>query len=162
MFGFFEDVLYIRIHREFLTVRDVKTGAQVKEPPLMALSGGDRKEIAAVGYEAQKLKGQPEILLVNPFDHPRTPLSDFTVAEQLIKAFVRKVQGRRIWKPQPTVVIHLAMDLQGGITQIEARALHELALGGAGASKVSGWMGPDLSDEQVRTGKFPASGKAFS
>jgi rod shape-determining protein MreB len=160
MLGALDEKLYVRIHPDSLTVRDARSGAFVKEPPLVAISTGEKPEVIAVGREAEFLRGQPTVDVVNPFRHPRTPLSDFTVAEVLIKSLVRKLRGRKMLMPSPTIVMHLAVHLEGDITQIEVRALRELGIG-AGARKCIGWIGPDLTDEQVRNLAFPANGQVL-
>jgi len=89
-------------------------------------------------------------------------VSDFTLAEQLLKAFARRVvQGRLRWAPSPAIVIHPLGEHCGGLTQVEIRALQELALG-LGASGVQIWQGPALTDEQLLSGDFPDSGKFLS
>jgi len=39
--------------------------------------------------------------------------------------------------------------IDGGLSEIEARILHELAIG-SGASKVVVWVGAELSDTEVK------------
>lgn len=145
----------------------------ISEPPLVAISGGIKVEgsnpqggtkfsgsnpkVLAVGNDARAMAGQKDLHIVNPFAHPRTPLSDFTVAEMLIGSFIRKLSGRKLLVLAPTIVLHLAVDLNGGITQIEARALRELGMG-AGAKRCYGWMGPDLTDTQLIEWHFPRNG----
>jgi rod shape-determining protein MreB and related proteins len=158
MHSVLDQKLYVRIHPESLTVRDVGSGAFVQEPPLVAISKGQKRGVLAVGNEASLLSGDPNVEIVNPFNHPRTPLSDFTFAEVLLKAFVKKLRGSRFSLLSPTMVMHLAVDLEGGITPIEIRALRELGIG-AGARKSVGWIGPDLTDDQVRRFAFPATGR---
>lgn len=153
--------LYVRIHPDRLTVRDPGSGAFLQEPPLIAISQDPKAVILAVGGEADSLRGRPEVRVINPFSHPRTPISDFTAGEQLVKAMVKKLLGRRLFALSPVMVMHLAMKLEGGITQIEARALHEMGIG-AGASRVLCWVGPDLTDEQVRELEFPPTGEVVA
>jgi rod shape-determining protein MreB and related proteins len=161
MLDLWKNKLYVRIHPDSLMVRDVKSGEVVKERPLVAFSEGKKKEVLAIGEAAAALTGGAGVAVVNPFKHPRTPLSDFAVAETLLKGFVRKVYGNTLFATSPTIVIQLALELEGGITPIEARVLRELALG-AGAAKVIAWEGPELSDEQVRNLDFPATGRVVS
>jgi rod shape-determining protein MreB len=46
------------------------------------------------------------------------------------------------------VVIHPLEKIEGGLSQVEERLFHELAVG-AGASKVVVWAGAPLSDAEV-------------
>jgi rod shape-determining protein MreB len=59
------------------------------------------------------------------------------------------------------VVLHPRIDPEGGFTQIELRALHELALG-SGASKVIIWKGRELQDQELRDLSFPAGGEVLN
>lgn len=176
MFSFKRPILYVRIHPDMLSVRDVGKGKSISEPPLMAISGGLKREgsnfqggvkfsgsnpkVLAIGNEAKAMDVQQDLRIVNPFSHPRTPLSDFTVAETLIKGFIRKLSGRSLSIIAPTMVLQLAVELEGGITQIESRALKELGIG-AGAKWCCGWIGPDLTDEQLIAWRFPSNGQVI-
>jgi rod shape-determining protein MreB len=146
-------------------VRDAKTRRTLSEPPIIAMVGGlkvngTNPEVLAIGADAVPMKDQPNITIANPFAHPRSPLSDFTAAELILKTFVHKLLGGRILGRAPVMVLHLAAHLEGGITQIEARALIELGIG-AGASRCFGWLGQDLSDEQLVALQFPGSGQVI-
>lgn len=88
-------------------------------------------------------------------------MSDFTVAEQVLKAFFRRVRGESLLQTSPIVVVHPLGEHKGGLTQVELRALRELALG-AVASEARVWQGPQLTDEQVLSGKHPATGRMLS
>jgi len=176
MFSFKRPILYVRIHPDMLSVRDVRKGKSVSEPPLMAISGGIKCEgsnfqggakfsgsnpkVLAIGNEAKAMVVQQDLRIVNPFSHPRTPLSDFTVAEMLIKGFIQKLSGRNLSIIAPTMVLQLAVELEGGITQIESRALKALGTG-VGAKWCCGWIGPDLTDEQLIAWRFPSNGRVI-
>jgi rod shape-determining protein MreB len=58
-------------------------------------------------------------------------IADFTVTEQMLKNFIRRVHDSRLLAPSPRIVICVPW----GSTQVERRAIRESALG-AGASKV--------------------------
>jgi rod shape-determining protein MreB and related proteins len=151
--------IYVRIHRDWLLVRDVKKGIEVKEPALLALSVAPRK-ILATGSDALALRSRADVLVVNPFDHPRTPFSDFTVAEQLLHAFLDRI-GARKFPGIDAMVIALVEAPEGGLTQVEIRVMQELAAG-AGARRGVVWSGPQLSDEQVAKLRFPTTGEILN
>jgi rod shape-determining protein MreB len=88
-------------------------------------------------------------------------VSDFTAGEQLLKIFLRRVQGSSIFAISPKVVMHPQREPDGGFTQIEIRALHEMAMG-AGASRVVVWQGRGLSDQELLSGQFPSGGQVLS
>jgi rod shape-determining protein MreB len=58
-------------------------------------------------------------------------IADFTVTEQMLKHFIRKVHNTRFFKPSPRMIICVPC----GSTQVERRAIRESAIG-AGASSV--------------------------
>src|SRR5262249_14626215 len=55
----------------------------------------------------------------------------FTVTEQMLKHFIKKVHNSRVFKPSPRIIICVPC----GSTQVERRAIRESAIG-AGASNV--------------------------
>ena len=156
---FLGDPIYVRIRRDNLWLREVLSGREIREPPLAALSDSPRK-LLAVGREAAALDGKPGVIVVNPFSHPRSPFSDFTIAEVLLKEFVRKLRGgSKFLMPAPRMVMSLdGPEPEGGLTQIELRVMKELGVA-AGASQVDVWIGPPLSDEQVLKRSFPTIGE---
>src|SRR5262245_7958513 len=58
-------------------------------------------------------------------------IADFTVTEQMLKQFIKKVHDSRLFSPSPRIIICVPC----GSTQVERRAIRESALG-AGASQV--------------------------
>ena len=161
---YFNAVVYVKLHPDLLTVREVNTGYEQSEPPLIAIIRDPKARILAVGREAAAVAASQGGELVNPFKHPRTLLSDFTVAEQVIKYFVHKAckaSKGGIFRPAPIVVLHPQVDPEGGFTQIEIRAMHELALG-AGARKAIIWQGRDLSNEELASLKFGSGGNVLN
>lgn len=154
--------LYVQLSPERLTVRNPKTGAALSEPPEVAIESAPKPRLVAVGAAARAAgAGTPAVAVLNPFAHPRSLVSDFTVAEQLLKAFVRRLPGRGLLALAPRIVMHPQGDPAGGYTQVEIRALHEMALG-AGASQVVVWQGRGLTDEELLSRRFPPEGRRLS
>jgi len=153
--------LYVQISPERLTVRNVKTGETISETPEIAIAYGPKPCIVEVGTAAHLHKSDPAIKVIKPFAHPRSMVSDFSAAEQLLKAFLHRILRKSFFSPSPKVIMHLLGDPAGGFTQVEVRAFHEMALG-AGASKVVIWQGPQLSDQELRSGQFPSDGSVLS
>ena len=159
--AFFEQHLYIQLSPQRVLVRDPKSGQAVDEVPEIAVQrpSGGKATVLAVGAAARAAAAQPDTTVANPFAHPRSLVSDFTLAELVLKAFVRRVFGsKRLFLPSPTSVIHPLGEHAGGLTQVELRALRELALG-AGAASVKVWQGPTLTDAQLLSGEFPPGGQ---
>lgn len=160
MFDAFKPPLYIRLSPLRLTVRNAKTGASVSEVPEIAVSRGPKPKVLGTGDEAALYKSSKSARVANPFSHPRSLMSDFTLGEQVLKAFVKKLPKDHAFAPAPRVVLHLQGDPAGGFTQVEIRAFREMALG-AGASEVTIWQGQDLTDAQVLSRDYPPTGRVL-
>lgn len=159
--SFFNRTFYVQVSPDRLTIRNPKTGDSVSEVAEVAISNGAKAKVVGVGTAARAATLDPSVKLVRPFAHPRSLVSDFTVADLLLKEFMRRMPGQSFLKVAPMVVIHPQGEPEGGFTQVEIRAFHELALG-AGASAVKVWQGRDLTDQELLSGSFPSSGKVLS
>jgi rod shape-determining protein MreB and related proteins len=148
MFSALSPIVYIQISAEFLTLKNLKTGGTISEVPELAISAPPKPKILAVGHQARLAAGSQPAEVVNPFAHPRSLVSDFTVAEQLVKHQLRRVLGNPLLSFAPCVVMHPLGSPAGGFTQVERRAFREMALG-AGASEVFVWTGRPLTDQEV-------------
>ncbi len=80
-------------------------------------------------------------------------MSDFTLAEVVLRYFVRRALGNGWLTPSPRILLHPLGDPEGGFTQVEWRAFRELALG-AGASKAYLWSGRPVSVVERNTAEF--------
>lgn len=159
MFSFLQSIIYIQISPDRLSMRDVKSGKSISEVPEIAISTSTKQEVIGAGAEAHSAAAtQGNAIVVNPFAHPRSLVSDFTAAEKLIKAFLARLVSDRYWKMSPVMIIHPLGNPDGGFTQIENRAFHELGFG-AGAAKVILWQGEELSDQEILSGQFSSRGK---
>lgn len=153
--------LYVQLSPARLTIRNTKTGETVSEPPELAMTLGSKPSVMGVGNLARMCGRTEAVQIINPFAHPRSLVSDFTIGEQVLKAFVTRMKGNALFAAAPFVVMHPLGEQAGGLTQIEIRALHAMALG-AGASEVTVWQGRTLTDEEVLTRQFPSEGKVLS
>ena len=157
MFSAFKTVVYIQISPERLTLKNLKTGEFISEVPEVAISAPPKPRILAVGPQAIVAAASQPAEVVNPFAHPRSLMSDFTVAEQLVKHQLRRVLGNSLLSMAPCIVMHPLGSPAGGFTQVERRAFREMALG-AGASEVFVWTGRPLTDEEVLSRHSPPNG----
>jgi len=159
MFSFFQSTIYVQISPDRLSMRDVKSGQSISEIPELAISAPPNQKLLGVGAAARAAAAsQHGAIVVNPFAHPRSLVSDFTVAEQLIKAFLSRLVGGTSLKMSPVVIIHPQGNPDGGFTQVENRAFRELGFG-AGAAKVILWQGDDLTDQEILSGQFSSRGQ---
>ena len=160
LLSLFSPLLYVKLSAERLSVRNVKAGIEISEAPDLALTRGSRTRVADVGRLATTQDVDP-VEVVNPFAHPRSLVSDFTTGQQLLKSFIGRVQANVAWKIAPTIVMHPLGSPEGGFTQVEIRALHEMALG-AGAAQVVVREGRPLTDQELLAGDFAAGGRILS
>lgn len=104
-------------------------GVVLKEPSVVAY---DRNtgEIKAIGEEARLMLGRTpgNIIAVRPLR--QGVISDYDVTEKMIKYFVQKAMGRRIFKKP-----HISVCVPGGVTEVEKKAVIE-ATYAAGAREV--------------------------
>ena len=83
-----------------------------------------------------------------PFTSARLLVGEFQIAESLLKRAFKEMKGG-IFAVSPQVLVQPLEMVEGGLSEVETRCLRELALG-AGASKAVVWVGPELSDADVR------------
>ena len=155
--------LYVRLSPERLAVRDACAGRMFDQAAVLAVTRAAPRRIVAVGDQAvlAAAGAQQPVDLVRPFAHPRTLMADFTGGEQLLKAAIQTVLRGRWLALSPRVLMHPVGEPVGGLTQVEIRALQEMALG-AGAHRVTVWQGPQFTDEQVLARQYPAAGQVLA
>lgn len=138
---------YLKINRDRVSIRNVSTGEFVDVAPKLGLD--DSGTILSVGDPVDPTA----VRVLKPFQHPRILIEDFTGGEKVIQYAIRKLFGMDLLRPSPIVVVHPDVDLDGGLTQIEARALREM-VEGAGARKVFLHYGRQLTDQEVECLSF--------
>jgi rod shape-determining protein MreB len=139
MFGFlssyFNDDLAIDLGTANTLIYLRGKGIVLDEPSVVAIrqEGGPngKKVIQEVGLAAKQMLGRTpgNISAIRPMKDG--VIADFTVTEQMLKHFIRKVHKSRLFKPSPRIIICVPC----GSTQVERRAIRESAIG-AGASRV--------------------------
>lgn len=161
LFSTFKPTFYIRLSSEQLTIRDAKTKKTISELPEIAIHTESQPTIVAIGQDARAPNLPPSVTVLKPFSHPRSIVSDFTIGEQLLKVLIKRMHGRSLFSPSPRIIVHVPSDPAGGYTQIEIRALQEMAIG-AGASHVTIWQGRTLADDELLSGRFPSDGQVLA
>jgi rod shape-determining protein MreB len=139
MFGFlssyFNDDLAIDLGTANTLIYVRGKGVVLDEPSVVAIrqEGGPngKKVIQEVGLAAKQMLGRTpgNINAIRPMKDG--VIADFTVTEQMLKHFIKKVHNTRLFKPSPRMIICVPC----GSTQVERRAIRESAIG-AGASRV--------------------------
>ncbi len=109
-------------------------GIVLDEPSVVAIreEGGPngKKLIQEVGLAAKQMLGRTpgNMTAIRPMKDG--VIADFTITEQMLKQFIKKVHDSRFFAPSPCIVICVPC----GSTQVERRAIRESAFG-AGARK---------------------------
>ena len=159
MLSSLQPVLYIQIAPRQLDLRNAKTGAALCEVAEIAIQRQPKFKVLGVGNEARGHAGD-SVEIAQPFAHPRSLVSDFTLGEQLLKVLIQRLQGRGFLVLAPVVILHPLGQPEGGFTQVEVRALQEMAHG-AGATQVIVWQGRPLEDKEALSRQFPADGQVL-
>ena len=114
-------------------VRD--RGIVLDEPSVVSIRtdvhGGGKKTVQAVGLEAKRMLGRTpgNMQAIRPMKDG--VIADFTVTEQMLKYFIKKVHDTRMLRPSPRIINCVPC----GSTQVERRSIRESAIG-AGARQV--------------------------
>ena len=110
-------------------------GIVLDEPSVVAIrtdaGPNAKKSIQAVGREAKMMLGKTpgNIVAIRPMKDG--VIANFTVTEQMLKYFIKKVHDNKLFSPSPRIIICVPC----GSTQVERRAIGESAIG-AGAGQV--------------------------
>jgi len=96
-------------------------------------------------------KSQRDVTLqaAKPFTTTRLLVGDLLAAHETFVAAIKAALPASWWRPSPVVVVHPLEMIEGGLSEVEERLLKEVFLG-LGAAKVIVWIGPELSDAEVR------------
>ncbi len=133
--GYFSDDMAIDLGTANTLIYVRGKGIVLNEPSVVAIrqEGGpnSKKTIQAVGKEAKMMLGKTpgNIIAIRPMKDG--VIADFTVTEQMLKQFIKKVHESRLFSPSPRIIICVPC----GSTQVERRAIREAAIE-AGASQV--------------------------
>ena len=110
-------------------------GIVLDEPSVVAIredtGPNSKKSIQAVGRDAKMMLGKTpgNIVAIRPMKDG--VIANFTVTEQMLKFFIKKVHDNKLFSPSPRIIICVPC----GSTQVERRAIRESAIG-AGAGQV--------------------------
>ncbi|MCD8523070.1 MAG: rod shape-determining protein [Saccharospirillaceae bacterium] len=158
---------YAQLWSDRVRISCTQSARVFDDQPLLAIrTAGGKKIVMAVGqkaaqwYQQEQLQKQrseqqnekqtQDITLINPLDHPRLLIADFTGAELLLRYGIANVCGKHILPRSPQLIIQPMEKTEGGITDIEQRLFTELGLG-AGARKVYVHDGAPLAHPVVAT-----------
>ena len=117
--NFFSNAMYVKVRRNQFQVRSLKSGLDVTS------------------------------VAQTPFTTTRLLIGQFAVAEKALKDALKQVSKGSFLAVSPDIVIHPLEMVEGGLSEIEERIIHEIAIG-AGAKKVVVWVGHELNDDEVK------------
>jgi rod shape-determining protein MreB len=160
MLGFLRPTVYAQLDPERLSVRDVRSGRAYAARPVGAVLTGPVRRVVRIGDDALTASAGRPLQIVNPFKHPRMLIAEFTLGQQVLRGFLRKLYASSLLPRQPFLVLHPRIDPAGGFTEIEIRALRELGLG-AGASRVLVWHGRELLQRELLSLQLGSGGKVL-
>ena len=146
--------IYARVRRHWLSIRVLTNKGCIGEYEGTASiavrqAGAADGEVIAAGDEAIALDGGQDVHLHHAFNHPRVLIGGFDSALLVVRHFLRRACHGRLPLLGFTLVLHVQEELEGGLTDVESRALMELGLR-AGARKVVICQEPQtLSDDEI-------------
>lgn len=119
MFGFGQDI-GIDLGTATVLVYVRGKGIVLREPSVVAIDKNTNK-LMAVGEEARRMLGRTpgNIVAIRPLRDG--VISDYDVTERMLKYFINKVCGRRIFKPRIIVCV------PSGVTEVEKKAVVDAA-----------------------------------
>jgi len=161
MLRFLRPTVYAQLQPDRLSVRDVRTGRSYAARPIGAVLTGPLRRVVRIGDDALTASAGRPLEIVNPFKHPRMLIADFTLGQQVLRGFLKKLYPSSLLPRRPVLVLHPRVDPEGGFTEIEIRALHELALG-AGAARVLVWHGRELVQRELLSLQLTSGGKLLA
>jgi len=151
----FRNTLYVEFSDEWISIKHVETGNTIEDKPLLAIKQNKKGKniVQAIGGEVELLQNDTTVSIHNGFSHPRVCINDFEIAHVTLMHFVRKALNKKIFI-RPIMIMHPKRDFQGGLSQIEDRAIRELAEA-SGAQKCYVWVGRRLKDLEMISLNFP-------
>ena len=133
--GFFSTDLAIDLGTANTLIYVRGKGIVLDEPSVVAIrqEGGPngKKMILDVGLKAKQMLGRTPGNITANRPLKDGVIADFTVTEQMLKQFIKRVHNSNMLAPSPRIIICVPC----GSTQVERRAIKESALG-AGARQV--------------------------
>ena len=102
-------------------------GIVLNEPSVVAIrqdrGPGGPRSVAAVGSDAKRMLGRTpgNIVTIRPLKDG--VIADFSMTEEMLKQFIKKVHHSRLFRPSPRVLVCVPC----GSTQVERRAIKESA-----------------------------------
>ena len=147
MFAFlrslFSNDLLVELSENKISIKVFSSNIKYEDEPYIAIETTRKGEIVKAIGKIAKRETSSKITITNPFQHPRSFIGDFFLAEKIIQHGVFEIHKSRI-RPAPRIIMHQLEKTEGGLTSIEDRVLRELAVG-AGAREVVIYLGGKIN-----------------
>ena len=160
--GYFNNDLAIDLGTANTLIYVRGKGIVLDEPSVVAIrqQGGPngKKVIQEVGLAAKQMLGRTpgNITAIRPMKDG--VIADFTVTEQMLKHFIKKVYDSRLFWPSPRIIICVPC----GSTQVERRAIRESAIGaGMPVGEATGSMVVDIGGGTTEVGVISLGGLVY-
>ena len=146
--------IYVRIRPRWVSVRVVPRQGEATQAEGVAkiaarLTTKGIEKVVAIGEEANAIAAGQGVTIHEAFCHPRVLIGGVDKAQLVVGEFLRQACGGKKPLLRFRMVIHLPDEVEGGLTDVEERALMEFGLR-LGASRVVISQEPvELSDKQV-------------
>ena len=124
LFGFFSSDIGIDLGTANTLVYIEGEGIVLREPSVVAVSSGNKREVLAVGDDAKRMLGRTPsgVIAVRPLRDG--VIADFELTEAMLLHFMEKVRkGFGRFRPRTMVIA-----VPSGITEVEKRAVRDSAL----------------------------------
>ncbi len=118
MFKLDQNYVYVKIYANRFEIHDIKTAKHIR------------------------VDAMPE------FTTGRQLIAEYSIAEDTLRNGMKKLFAKRLFTPHPLMLIQPMEKINSGISEVEERVLHELAIS-AGARKVVVWVGNKLTNREV-------------
>jgi hypothetical protein len=100
------------------------------------------------------LSGEVARTKCDALSHPRMLMGDFFGVEKCFSEIATKLAKKGFLRPAPTIYVHLLEKIDGGVTNIEARAFREAAISAGAAEVHIPNSERPLTDEQLLNKRF--------
>lgn len=130
MFGF-DTAVHLTIRRHWLSVRVVpRRGEAVQAAGIAqaAMHQTSKSVCVAIGEEAAAFAEARDVVITNAFCHPRILIAGFDDALIVVRGFLQRAFDAKKIPSHFRLTIYVPGDLEGGLTDIEERALIELGM----------------------------------
>ncbi len=127
MLHHFFDTILISIEPEEIRIKSLKTQKEIKEFPLIGYN--PHTNLYYFGEVAQNLQRQnldSFTSFINPFAHPRLPISDFIAAGKLLKHAMKLLYGRESALPFFRIFFYTPKRFRDSWTNVETDILLQL------------------------------------